>query len=110
MAKKLGKEGQISYRSTRELVKHLDRAAKNLAVTVDFGDRKLFTGHLVNALCLFLVRLPEDELAAFATPLLKNLEKYLDEQEPLNAGKGQPGDGPVHEQPAKPKPPRRGTA
>jgi len=75
--KKLGKAKQISYRSTPEIVGRLDLAAAKLAVDTDFDGAKLRTGHLVNAVALWLARLPEDELRRFARPLLRDLESFL---------------------------------
>lgn len=88
MTRKLTKEGQISYRSTKEIVKALDLVAARVAVDLEGPlGRKMATGHVVNAVCLWLVRLPDDELSGVMRPLLKALERYLDETDPLKPAK-----------------------
>lgn len=78
MDMKLDKKKQISYRSTDEIVAKLDLAAAKLAsVKVAFGGSKLRTGHLVNAIALWVGEMPTDELERFAKPKLAALESYL---------------------------------
>jgi hypothetical protein len=93
MTRKLGKESQISYRSTDEIVGNLDLAAARLATRTKFDGAKLRTGHLVNAVALWLARLPEEECVAFAVPLLRELETYLRGDEDLmpSGGRRKPG-------------------
>jgi hypothetical protein len=75
---KLDKKKQISYRSTDEIVANLDLAAARLAsVKVSFGGGKLRTGHLVNAIALWVGEMPTEELVRFAKPKLAALESYL---------------------------------
>lgn len=74
---KLTQEKQISYRSTPGIVADLDFAAARLARKVKFDDGKLRTGHLVNAVALWLGRMPDDDLERLAVPLLRELEVYL---------------------------------
>jgi hypothetical protein len=74
---KLGKEKQISYRSTPDIVARLDLAASRLAVSMSFDGGKLRTGHLVNAVALWLSTLDDAELVQFARPKMKALERCL---------------------------------
>lgn len=75
---KLGKDGQISYRSTPEIVAKLDLVAATLAaLKLKFDGRKLRTGHVVNAIALWLSSLDPTEAKKFMAPKLKQLESYL---------------------------------
>lgn len=75
---KLGTEKQISYRSTPEIVAKLDLAASKLSVReVTVGGSKLRTGHLVNAVALWIGELSEDELYQFAAPKIAVLAERL---------------------------------
>lgn len=79
---KLDKKKQISYRSTDDIVSKLDLAAARLAAAkVSFGGAKLRTGHLVNAVALWLGELSTEDLAMFAGPKLAALEAYLGRDE-----------------------------
>ena len=78
---KLGKEKQLSFRSTPDIVARLDLAAAKLAVTNDFAGDKLRTGHVVNAVALWLGELPDDEMVAFVRPKLEALATYLGRSE-----------------------------
>lgn len=79
--KKFGKEAQISFRSLPGIVGGLDFAAARLAVTERFHGDKLRTGHLVNAVALWLARMNDEELSLVAPPLLRKLEQYLEYSE-----------------------------
>ena len=85
--KKLGQDKQISYRSTPEIVAHLDLAAAKLATVEQFDGAKLRTGHLVNAVAIWLGRLDLDELHRFAAPKIRALEAYLRDDESLVGGR-----------------------
>jgi hypothetical protein len=79
---KLDQKKQISYRSTEDIVSKLDLAAARLAaVKVAFAGSKLRTGHLVNAIALWVGEMPTDELEKFARPKLAALETYLGRSE-----------------------------
>lgn len=79
---KLDKHKQISYRSTPEIVAKLDFAAARLAnAGVAFGGDKLRTGHLVNAIALWLGEMGDDDLIRFVRPKLKVLAVYLGRSE-----------------------------
>lgn len=86
-AMKLDKKKQISYRSTDQIVAKLDLAAAKLAARkLEFGGNKLRTGHLVNAIALWVGEMPDDELVRFARPLLSALEAYLGRDEDSESG------------------------
>lgn len=91
---KFGKEAQISYRSTEWIVRHLNLTAAKLAIRFRFLGSPLRTGHIVNAVCLFVARSPEDEAAAFLGPLLHELERYVEDSgEPLRLDPPRRGTG-----------------
>ncbi len=80
---KLSGKKQISYKSTPEIVEKLDFAAARLSnakVKIDGG--KLRTGHLVNAIALWVGRMDDDELIEFATAKIRALEAYLGQPDP----------------------------
>jgi hypothetical protein len=85
--KKLTQEKQISYRSRPEIVADLDFAAAKLARIASFGGEKLRTGHVVNAVALWLGRLSDDDLKRYIVPMLRDLETHLGRGEPAPATK-----------------------
>lgn len=76
-AMKTGKDKQISYRSIPEIVGKLDLAAAKLAVVEKFDGVKLRTGHIVNAIALWIGTLDDDELRRFVIPKLRAYEAYM---------------------------------
>lgn len=94
-AMKLDKKKQISYRSTDQIVANLDLAAARLAARkVEFDGNKLRTGHLVNAIALWVGEMPDDDLVRFARPLIAALETYLGRSDDdSGAGMGVPDGG-----------------
>jgi hypothetical protein len=75
---KLDKVKQISYRSTAAIVTRLDLAAAKLAAAeVTFAGDKLRTGHLVNAIALWVGQMSDEELLDFAKPKLEALADHL---------------------------------
>lgn len=76
--KKLGRAKQISFPSTPEIVARLDLAAAKIAAEgTTFNGAKLRTGHVVNAVALWLTALDDDDLRDFVVPKLVALEAYL---------------------------------
>lgn len=91
---KFGKEAQISYRSTRWIVNMLNLRATQLAFRYSFLGSPLRTGHVVNALGLFIAKLTEEEAIAFMGPLLRELEQYVEDSgEPLRLDPPRRGNG-----------------
>lgn len=79
---KLGRKKQISYPSTPDIVAKLNLAAAKVATMTSVGGNSLRTGHLVNAIALWISELPDDELRAFAVPKIRLLETYLGRSAP----------------------------
>ncbi len=76
--RKLGKESQISYRSHPDIVSALDLAAAKLATIDRYDGSKVRTGHLANALALWVSTLELDEIRAKISPMLRSLERYME--------------------------------
>lgn len=75
----LGKKEQISFRSTHAITTGLDLAAARLATMERFDGRKLRTGHVINALALWVASLDDmQELRATIAPMLRALERKLE--------------------------------
>ena len=98
--KKFGQEGQISYRSTPELIGKFRVAASKLAVRHRFSDKVLKPGHLANALIYWVGKMSDDELEKVCLPLLRELEKYAE-------GAGAVLDGPPRGAHGETDPPKK---
>ncbi len=77
-SQKFGKEAQISYRSTPDIVGKLDLAAARLATIDRFDGKKVRTGYLANALALWVETLSMDQLRAQVSPMLRALERHME--------------------------------
>lgn len=76
---KLDKIRQISFRSTPEIISELDLAAAKLATMERFDGRKLRTGHVANALAVWVASIEDmQELRATIAPMLRALERKLE--------------------------------
>ncbi len=91
-SQKFGKEAQISYRSTPDIVAKLDLAAARLATIDRFDGKKVRTGYLANALALWVESLSMEQLRAQVSPMLRALERHMEggievlEEKPAHRG------------------------
>lgn len=77
MAKKLTKADQLSHQSSAELKADLVTLTASLGLQRAFLDRKLSEGHVVNAIILWLTKLPEPRKSEVASHALGMLEDFV---------------------------------
>ena len=77
MGKRLSKSDQLSYQSSPQLKADLATLVVRLGLERDYLGRKLSEGHVVNAIVLWLTRLPSEQADAIASHSLGMLEDMV---------------------------------